>query len=72
MIGRSKVVMINRRGKSMRTMVYVVKGNHVVLIGKKDTKELEIIQFDKKAQSSVEVRRLETGKKKPVFVLDSG
>ena len=53
-------------------MVYVVKGNHVVLIGKKDTKELEIIQFDKKAQSSVEVRRLETGKKKPVFVLDSG
>ena len=72
MIGRSKVVMINRRGKSIRTMVYVVKGYHMVLIGKNDTKELEIIQFDKKAQSSVEVRRLETGKKKPVFVLDSG
>ena len=47
-MGHSKTILQNEEGKKIKTMVYVVRGQMEVLLGKKDGEMLGIIKIQKK------------------------
>ena len=67
MLGRTKAILQARSGATLRTIVYVVKGQKQSLLGLKDGQALGIIEINPEGKSEV-VRKLEEEKKLPAPV----